>query len=206
MTRIKKTRETRPLASHTVNAYSTSQENAYSCDYSNKAFGGKILWTNPSPASEFASQDITLSDNDFDTVEIIYALLTSGSYDYRKSTGKIPYQQGEKIQAEIIDYDGNKGLMVYRRLVTMTSESQFNISDCNYLYTIGNGTENTRAIPLYIIGYKTGLFPTQQSTRSLNTYSGDIEEKKDIVIVFRNLTLFEVVDRGRVLFIFLLKI
>lgn len=179
---IKKTSETRPLASHTVNAYSESESNAYSCDYSNKAFGGKILWTNPNPANSFSAQDISLSSSNFDEVEIVYALLTTGSYDYRKSTGRIPYQQGKKIQAELIDYDGNKGLMVYRRLITMTSKSQFNISNCDYLYTIGNGTENTRTIPLYIIGYNTGLFPTQQSTRSLNTYSGDIEEKKDIVI------------------------
>lgn len=34
---IKKTSETRPLASHTVNAYSESESNAYSCDYVNGA-------------------------------------------------------------------------------------------------------------------------------------------------------------------------
>jgi hypothetical protein len=33
---IQKTSETRPLASHTVNAYSESESNAYSCDYVNK--------------------------------------------------------------------------------------------------------------------------------------------------------------------------
>lgn len=155
---IKKTSETRPLAGSILNVANNTDTNTYSCEYQNKAFGGTILWTNPSPSSSFATQNITLSDNDFDAFEIIYALMSNQSYAYRKSTGVMPYTQGKKYQIEFEDYDGNKGISIYRRLINTTSKSQFNVSDCDYFYTIGNGTENGRCIPLYIIGYKTGLF------------------------------------------------
>jgi hypothetical protein len=183
--RIKKTSQTTPVQAEVVNDYSTSQENAYSCDYVNNklsGLGGKILWTNSSPTSSFTSQNITLTSTNYDMVEVVYALLNQNNYAYRKSTGRIPYEQGKKIQAEIIDYDGYIGLVVYKRLITMTSKTEFAITDSDKLWTTGGGTDNARCIPLYVIGYKTGLFPTQQSTRSVNTYSGDIEEKKNIVV------------------------
>ena len=179
--RIKKTSETRPLASHTVNAYSESESNAYSCDYSNNAFGGTILWTNPNPTSNFSAQDITLSSDDYDCIEIVYEFTRNAGYRQIISTGKIPYStNGGFMQA--VTYGGDKGVIVGVRNISFTNKTTISIQNCNRYWTIGTEIGNDFCIPLYIIGYKTGLFPTQQSTRSLNTYSGDIEEKKDIVI------------------------
>lgn len=158
MSRIRKTSETRPLTGHVVNAYSESESNAYSCDYANKAFGGKILWTNSSPASSFASQNITLSSDDYDMFEIIYFLTNYTGYDNRISTGKLPYEQGKKALISTLDYDGNSGVVTYRRNITMTSKTQFSVSNCEKNWNIGSSTTNTYAIPLYIIGYKTNLF------------------------------------------------
>ena len=93
---IIKVKPTRVLASTVVNAYNESTENAYSCDYSNKAFGGKILWTNESPTSNFASQDMNLSSSDYDCYEIIYKLDKSSSQTF--STGKTIKGSGTYLQ------------------------------------------------------------------------------------------------------------
>lgn len=179
---IIKATQTTPVQAEVVNDYSTSQENAYSCDYVNKAFGGTILWTNPNPSSNFNSQNITLNSDDYDCIEIIFILTNFTGYDYRKSSGKIIYEQGKKILIDTIDYDGNLGITAYMRRLTMVNKTQISAGVCDKLWTIGQTTSNSYTIPLYIIGYKTGLVLTQSSNRSLNTYSGDIEEKKDIVI------------------------
>lgn len=117
-----------------------------------------ILWTNSNPTNSFGSQNITIVNKDYDMVEVVYALLNQNNYAYRKSTGRIPYEQGKKIQAEIIDYDGNIGLVVYRRLITMTSKTEFAITDSDKLWITGGETDNTRCIPLLVIGYNTGMF------------------------------------------------
>lgn len=175
---IIKVKETRPLASHTVNAYSESESNAYSCDYSNKAFGGKILWTNPSPTSEFASQNITLSSDDYDMYEVIYS--NYKGEDYYMTSGKTPKGHGKRIMMNI--GSSTNGPYAFKRDITYNNPTSLSITLCSVWYGSIETSSDVDLIPLYVIGYKTGLFPTQQSTRSSNTYSGDIEEKKDIVI------------------------
>ena len=169
MSKIRKTRETRPLASHTVNDYSESESNAYSCDYSNKAFGGKILWTNDTPNAEISTKTINLSSSDYDLLEIIFKQTTT--LNIINSTKTIKGADGR-----IGVWYATNGLTAYRNL-SRVSDTQYTLEA-----VVGGITTNNYIIPLYIIGYNTGLFPTQQSNRSLNTYSGDIEEKKDIVI------------------------
>ena len=158
MSRIKKTSETRPLTGTILNVANNTDTNTYSCDYQNKAFGGTILWTNSSPTASFGAQNTNLSSSEFDEVEIIYYLTNYTGYDYRKTTGRIPYQQGKKIQVEMLDYDGNVGIVAYKRIITMTNKTSFSITDCEKIYNIGATTNNTYCIPLYIIGYKTSLF------------------------------------------------
>lgn len=64
--RIKKTSQTTPVQAEVVNDYSTSQENAYSCDYIN----GKVLFENASGSNT----NITLNDSaaNYNYIEIFY--------------------------------------------------------------------------------------------------------------------------------------
>lgn len=114
-----------------------------------KLNGSKILWTNSNPTSSFAGQTINNLDlSNYDSYRIIWATSTSGIV--KQSTGSIP--TGEKTEFFTCFY--NNGVSVrYRQVTAITSSS----------LTFGNATENGNTnngacIPLYIIGYKTGLF------------------------------------------------
>ena len=177
---IKKTSETRPLASHTVNAYSESESNAYSCDYSNKAFGGVVLYNNASGSNA----NITLSDSagNYDYIEIFFKSIDNIYSSVKGINGTI-------IMCHIVStitntqYWYNPVLTTYSingTSLSISNKVSYNITN-NWTKTDSRNTQNNIYITK-VIGYKTGLFPTQQSNRSVNTYSGDIEEKKDIVI------------------------
>ena len=180
---IKKTSETRPLASHTVNAYSESESNAYSCDYSNKAFGGTLLWTNSSPNGAFASQAISLDLSKYDGIAIIYIIESGAGWGRMiKNTGIMPIQSTRPISMEGTIVENTSSATFAFRSATVSSTGIAFGTGYNNITNSGATTRDYACVPWYIIGYKTGLFPTQQSIRSLNTYSGDIEEKKNIVI------------------------
>lgn len=174
--RIKKTSQTTTLPAQVVNTRSDSTEDTYACDYANKAFGGTILWTNDSPTSDFAGQTINKNLSSYDYIDIV-----SNSGIYRCPTTGYSINM-IRMQDSNGNYTGS--WFIDMRLV------QVNPTEIIFQDNRGSATNITNSYvvrnnhnkPLYIIGYKTGLFPTQQSNRSLNTYSGDIEEKKDIVI------------------------
>lgn len=144
--RIKKTSQTTTLSAQTVNTYSDSTENAYACDYANKAFGGTILWANESPNSSFAGQDVS-TNNDYDCIEVIYGYGTTGD---KYSSGKI--FKGTTTTLSIVYLSG--GTYTRTRTVNYQSNGTCTFGDG---YLTGN-VNNAVAIPLYIIGYKTGLF------------------------------------------------
>lgn len=180
---IKKTSETRPLASHTVNTYSESESNAYSCDYSNKAFGGVVLWTNDSPNGAFASQFVSLDLSKYDGTAIIYIIETGASWGRMiKNTGIMPIQSTRPICMEGTIVENTSSSTFAFRSATVSSTGISFGTGYNNVTNSGATTRDYACVPWYIIGYKTGLFPTQQSTRSVNTYSGDIETNDDIVI------------------------
>ncbi len=120
--------------------------------------GGTLLWINPDPLAAFPSQQISLSNSNYDMFETIYMLTTYGGYRYRKSTGKLPFEQGEKINLESVNYDGNRGVVAYGRVFTETDKTSLSFTNCERYYDIGAQVDNTYLIPLYIIGYNTGLF------------------------------------------------
>ena len=145
--KITKTSETRPLTRSVVNEYSESTENAYSCDYQNKAFGGIILWTNPAPNSGFAGQDITLPNEDYDYYKIITRV---GGNDPNMLTTFV-YKNLTAVATYPFYYNGT--LYVRSRLYSHTQTSSSN------KITVANG-ENTGSpnnnvcMPQLIIGYK----------------------------------------------------
>lgn len=115
---------------------------------------GTILWTNPNPNNSFLPQEITLSSGDYDCYEVIHKQSVDRARTF--NTGKILKGNGIilSFQATLPHY----------RAVNYVSDTTLQINDCVDVYytnpasTIAN---NTQCIPLYIIGYKTGLFGGQ---------------------------------------------
>lgn len=113
------------------------------------SFKGNLLWTNPDPAQAISQEtNITLSSSDYDILEVIYAQSTT-------STGlmySIKFLKGGSTRMRISSTDGSN---MYRGITYLTDTS-YRI-DLPY----SNNTTiavSTISIPLYIIGYKTGLF------------------------------------------------
>lgn len=103
-----------------------------------------LLWTNPNPTSSFASQTITLSSNDYDMLKVIYL--------YNLTSGLAGAQELYKGYGTRISYISSGNTPVQRTL-TRNSDTSFVLSS-----TSGASTDDNNIVPLYIIGYKTGLF------------------------------------------------
>lgn len=140
-----------------VNAYSTSKTDTYSCDYLNP----KILWTNPNPTSAFAPQTITLNSDDYDMYEIIWRRqTTTTNYGYLHNTGKIPYSL-VTIAGKQILLNSN-----YSREYTMPNKTSMDFLSPAFT---GGTVNDSYAVPLCVIGYKTGLFNNIVATASEET-------------------------------------
>lgn len=119
---------------------------------------GRILWTNSSPTSAFSAQTVTLSSSDYDMYEIIFRTNLDDAEPKINSTGRLLKGYGTRL---FMAFAGSSapGANVYSRWVTYVSDTQLDIATGYWAYGSTNRTENTRLIiPLYIIGYKTGLF------------------------------------------------
>lgn len=145
--RIKKTSQTTPVSAQIVDGYSESTTDGYSQNYINNAFGGTILWTNPSPASAFASQTITLSSGDYDVLEIFYSLTYNPT-----QVKSIKVLKGKNFVLDFYDGYSSKGAI---RPVNYTNDTSLSVQNSFYNSTVNS---SNYCIPLYIIGYKTGLF------------------------------------------------
>jgi hypothetical protein len=109
---------------------------------------GKILWTNPNPNSAISTtQEITLSSSDYDVLEVFYIQVTNGNLCYSSR-----FLKGNSTRMRIHTTDGTN---VYRG-ITYLSDISYRIDLPYSETTIAN--INSLAIPLYIVGYKTGLF------------------------------------------------
>lgn len=140
---IRKTSETRALAGTVVNTYSESQTSAYSCNYVNP----KLLWANPNPTSSFSNQNITLSSSDYDMLLVIYEQSTNNR---RLMSQIVP--KGETIRLFGVGY-GTEPQAIFRN-IDYTDSTTLAVGSC----LNNNSTDNSANIPLYVIGYKTGLF------------------------------------------------
>ena len=115
---------------------------------------GTILWTNPNPNSVFTTQNITLDSDDYDILEI-YMKLNSGENEIISQ--KVIKGYNTTLQGNIIA--NNK---VYHRI------RKFNRTN-DTTYSVGTGYQqitnestysqaDSSLVPIYIVGYKTGLF------------------------------------------------
>lgn len=166
--RIKKTSETRPLASHTVNAYSESESNAYSCDYVNGAL-------------DYSTEEVNTHKKWVDGKDIYRKVIYISALP--SSTGPATaYSPGITGTINFIKSltgtTSNGIIMNGNRPENASAEIGlfFDMSSANIMISVGQDRSNLSA---YVTLEYT---KTTQSTRSVNTYSGDIEEKKDIAI------------------------
>lgn len=115
----------------------------------------KVLWTNPNPTSNFASQTITLNDSlaNYSYYEILYKTYKDENIGY--NTGKIPTNWGTNINGMVNANDG--GVRSRMRSVTINSSTQIEISSCSLINTKGDAytfPNDDRLIPFKILGYK----------------------------------------------------
>ena len=139
-----------------TDSYSASTTDSYSCNYVN-GLNGKVLWRNPRPTSDFSSQTIALNSSDYDLLEIFY-------YDYAPSSGR------GCLSARVIKGKNTTLQAMFResgvefigeRKINYISDIQLSVLN-NYSIARANSFDksvyNDWNVPIYVIGYKTGLF------------------------------------------------
>lgn len=111
---------------------------------------GQILWTNPNPNTAISSATtITLSSSDYDVIEVFYLQATSSSGG-TLYTNRFLKGYSTRMRIHTID-----GVNVYRTL-TYSSDTSYIIQTTTADSSVTS--PQILAIPLYIVGYKTGLF------------------------------------------------
>lgn len=110
---------------------------------------GTILWTNPNPTSSFSAQNITLNSSDYDMYEVLFYGSTTKADCL--TSGRIP--KGENVFLCQV-YDLGQGQFVRNRSGKYVDDTTLNITEG----TQNGSSNNTQNIPVYVIGYKTGLF------------------------------------------------
>lgn len=145
--RIKKISQTRPVQAEVVNTYSTSQENAYSCDYVN----GKVLYENASGTMG----NVALSDNvaNYTKITILYR-----NGDGYSNTIDILNPSGQTVVLNLSYYNiGTNKFMHWAGPITINGATITHIID--YYYENSQGSITTSQTINYIsilkvVGYK----------------------------------------------------
>lgn len=114
----------------------------------------KILWVNNGSLTYFAAQNINFDFQNCDLIEMFYI-------DNSADTNRIKSTRIIKDKNSAIDYTsislGGQGGFGERTITYL--ENGYSISSFNFTLLNGDGgTNDTFIIPLYIVGYKTGLF------------------------------------------------
>lgn len=122
------------------------------CEYETlKRANGTILWENPNPTAEMsANTEITLSSNDYDMLLVVF----SPNINVTKAYDSVTVPKGANIRLCSTDSSAS-GLSA--RNLTYVSDTTFTAGS-GYL---SGAVQERRNVPLYIIGYKTGLFGGQ---------------------------------------------
>lgn len=107
---------------------------------------GKILWTNSNPENNFSAQNISLSDSDWDCYEVIYG--SDAVANAKMMSVKSIKNRGCKLNSKV----GSNNIC--DREIQYKNQTLFYV---NGAY-VNNALNNQYLIPIYIIGYKTGLF------------------------------------------------
>lgn len=118
----------------------------------NSIISRKLLWTNPNPTSTFNSQSITLSSDDYDVLEWFYRSDVNGN-----RTASSRCLKGSSVQFDMFSL----GIATRRwgRRADYVSDTQYTVGNAS-VFEQGQSqqTINEQCVPLYVIGYKTGLF------------------------------------------------
>lgn len=117
---------------------------------------GQILWTNPTPTQNFAERSVTLSSSDYDFYEIYFLCGTSSPENQRLAySGKLIKNYGARSS---YTYAGSGGVNVRSRIFDIVSATSIKFYDAySATGTTAYSVNNSVMIPLYVIGYKTGL-------------------------------------------------
>lgn len=119
----------------------------------------KVLWTNPNPTDNFASQTITLNSNDYDYLWWIF-------YNSTEAVNVISAYSTKGLGVNI-DYIINLNIGVSQptgvreRQISYINDKQYSITNCLERASSASSTpieRQDRLILAYVIGYKTGLF------------------------------------------------
>ena len=112
--------------------------------------GGTLLWTNSSPTSTFASQTITLSSSDYDILEIFF----------KKTAGENNLISTKTLKSYNADLGYIDECVLFSRKMQYVSDTKYKFLSGSYLTPAMTQitTDNTRSVPIYIVGYKTNLF------------------------------------------------
>ena len=119
-----------------------------------KLNGGKILWTNPSPSSNFIAGTINLNSDDYDVLEIFFK---NNSGETNVMSQKTLKGYSTRLQCDI---SANNTIYHRFRNLTRVNDKQFTVSS-GYQQTSSAGSysqADSSIVPIYIVGYKTGLF------------------------------------------------
>ena len=120
-----------------------------------KRLNGEILWANPNPNVPFLPQEITLSSGDYDMLEFFYRSDMTG-----KRMASVKCLKGYSVQFDWF----SMGIATRRwgRRLEFVSDTQYSVGDA-IVCEQGQSTQvlNEQCVPLYVIGYKTGLFGGQ---------------------------------------------
>ena len=152
--RIKKTSQTTASGAQTVNTFSESTENAYSCYYANQKILKK-LWENTNTTTSFSPQTITLSSEDYDYLVWIYRFNTTSNNNLQKS--QLVLKGAGVIMDVAWDYGvgGSYTVADYHRKVQYTNNTTYSIEDCNIKYNnTQDAQDNNYIIPVAVYGAK----------------------------------------------------
>lgn len=123
---------------------------------------GTILWTNENPEISLTGTNITLSSSDYDVLEIYYYNWSTSPEAHRDLLSqRIIKGYGTNLTMQLKYND--KSFLASRRIGYVDSTT-LAIDDCYAMIEENNFTNNVRnhwCVPVYIVGYKTGLFGGQ---------------------------------------------
>lgn len=114
---------------------------------------GTILWTNPNPTSNFSPQTLNLDLSNYDEIEIIYRHYKT---DATRLFTKVLIPSKQALVYPELDTSGGFIAIQSREFEVKNTGIVF---ESGYFKGARNIEQNDgRCIPLYVIGYKTGLF------------------------------------------------
>lgn len=112
---------------------------------------GNILWTNPNPTNDFSGQNIILSSDDYDVLEWYYRNDVPSNLCFSQQILK-----GYGTQLDFLSTAS--GSRQWSRRIIRNSDTSFTCWDCVKVDGSSTTNDNGLCVPLYVIGYKTGLF------------------------------------------------